>query len=118
MCERINKAYTQNLLSMQQMVTRYLHRLERLSGKHEEGEVTEEWLHLFGAKETPLSVLQKLVSMQKTTYELLQKAESAQKIKATAPEISSLKQEDWHILELALKAHKEKEKAQDAPKVR
>lgn len=106
MSERLSKAYSTNILTMQQMVTRYLKRLERLSGQnYEEDEVLcAEWARQFGTKETPLSVLQKLVAMQKTTYELLQKAQTQEGKERGAH--TALKEEDWQIIELALADYK------------
>ena len=99
-------AYQSNLEAMQRLLTVYLQRLESLSESMAYEESQALWEGQFGAKETPLSVLQKLVAVQKTTQDMMQKLQQQE---AGAQQVQSrkrLKEEDWKIVELALKQHR------------
>ena len=58
-----------------------------------------EWNNLFGEKETTISVLTKLVAMQKTVMELMQRQKEQQEEQTQA---TALTQEDWELLALCV----------------
>lgn len=64
-----------------------------------------EWNKLFGEKETTLSALTKLVAMQKTVLELMQRAQE-HKHEAMPAKMTA---EDWKLLELCVKRRKRKQ---------
>ena len=63
-----------------------------------------EWEHVFGSKETVVSVLGKLVSMQKTVRELQAKADAELAVESSGP----MSDEEWELLDLCVQRWKDR----------
>lgn len=72
-------------------------------------EQTELWERLFGQKETVVSVLSKLVSMQKTLQELQENEDVHADVATTGP----MSEQDWELLELCVQRWREREGKDD-----
>ena len=109
--DKLEGAYEENLIVMQRLLGRYLVQLEALGEAAIYEEATQEkWHCQFGEKETPLSVLQKLVAVQKTTQELSAKLRQEKEGKKAIEKLPHmrLREVDWKIIARALEEHAKK----------